>query len=215
MDMLDYQRDFLNLALQQNALRFGEFTLKSGRISPYFFNAGFFNTGHALALLGRAYAQTALGSGLNFDMLFGPAYKGISLASVTAVALAEHFNRDVPVAFNRKEIKDHGEGGVLMGAPLKGQVLIIDDVITAGTAIRESLELIRAQGAEPCGVLIALDREERGKGPLSASQEITEQLGIPVIAIARLTHLLALTAERAELANFQSKLAAYRQNYGI
>src|SRR6185312_14997467 len=159
--MLDHQREFLDLALARNVLRFGEFTLKSGRISPYFFNAGLFDSGAALATLGRAYADAAVHAGLRFDMLFGPAYKGIVLAAVTATALAERHGRDVPFAYNRKEAKDHGEGGTLVGAPLRGRVLIVDDVITAGTAIRESLELIRASGATPAGVLIALDREER------------------------------------------------------
>ena len=164
--MQDYQRDFLELAIARNALRFGEFTLKSGRISPYFFNAGLFDSGSALLALGRAYARAAVQSGTGFDMLFGPAYKGIALATATATALAEGHGRDVPVAFNRKEAKTHGEGGLLIGAPLAGRVLIVDDVITAGTAIRESVGIIRAGGATPAGVLIALDRQERGQGEL-------------------------------------------------
>jgi len=212
--MLDSQRAFLDLALARNALRFGEFTLKSGRISPYFFNAGLFDSGAALATLGRAYAEAAANAGIGFDMLFGPAYKGIVLAAITAAALADHHGRDVPFAYNRKEAKDHGEGGSLVGAPLKGRVLIVDDVITAGTAIRESLALIRAAGAEPAGVLIALDREERGQGPLSAPQELRAEFGIPAIAIARLTDLLAYAAGKAELAEHHARLAAYRERYG-
>lgn len=170
--MLPTQRAFLDLAIARNVLRFGEFTLKSGRSSPYFFNAGLFDSGAALATLGTAYAEAAARSGIEFDMLFGPAYKGIVLAAITASALAEKHGRDLPFAYNRKEAKDHGEGGTLVGAPLKGRVLIVDDVITAGTAIRESLALIRAAGATPAGVLIALDREERGQGSLSATQEL-------------------------------------------
>ena len=209
-----YQREFLELALARNALRFGEFTLKSGRKSPYFFNAGLFDTGAALDTLGRAYAQAAVNSGIGFDMLFGPAYKGIALAATTSVALAREHARDVPVAFNRKEAKDHGEGGVLIGAPLQGRVLIIDDVISAGTAIRESLALIRANGATAAGVLIALDRQERGQGTQSAAQEIATEFGTPVIAIARLEELFALAGERAELAPYRERLQAYRTAYG-
>ena len=212
--MLQSQRAFLDLALARNALRFGEFTLKSGRISPYFFNAGLFDSGAALALLGQAYADAAVHSGIAFDMLFGPAYKGIVLAAITAAALAERHGRDVPFAYNRKEAKDHGEGGTLVGAPIKGRVLIVDDVITAGTAIRESLALIRTAGAEPAGVLIALDREERGQGPLSATQELRAEFGIPAVAIARLTDLLAYAAGKAELAPHHARLAAYREQYG-
>jgi orotate phosphoribosyltransferase len=209
-----YQREFLELALAKNALRFGEFTLKSGRISPYFFNAGLFDSGASLATLGDAYAQTATDSGIAFDMLFGPAYKGIALAAVTATALTRH-GRDVPVAFNRKEAKDHGEGGALIGAPLRGRVLIVDDVISAGTATRESLALIAAQGAQAAGVLIALDRQERGAtGSASAAQEIQREFGIPVLAVARLDELFALAAERPELAAYRDKLAAYRTEYG-
>ena len=212
--MQPYQREFLELALHKNALRFGEFTLKSGRISPYFFNAGLFDSGATLATLGRAYAQAAADSGIAFDMLFGPAYKGIALATITATALAERHGRDVPLAFNRKEAKDHGEGGVLIGAPLAGRVLIVDDVISAGTAIRESLALIRARGATPAGILIALDRQERGRGELSAAQEIAAEFGTPVVAIARLQELLALAAEKPELGAYRDKLAAYRSAYG-
>lgn len=211
--MQPYQRDFLNLALAKNALRFGEFTLKSGRVSPYFFNAGMIDSGAALAALGHAYARAALGAGIEFDMLFGPAYKGISLATAAAIAIAETSRRDVPLAFNRKEAKSHGEGGVVIGAPLTGRVLIVDDVITAGTAIRESLALIRAHGATPTGVLIALDREERGQGSKSAVQEVEQEFGIPVIAIARLNELFGLIAERPELAIYRERLETYRRTY--
>ena len=212
--MHDYQREFIELTLARDVLRFGDFTLKSGRVSPYFFNAGLFDSGAALAMLGRAYADAAMHASVRFDMLFGPAYKGIVLAAVTAAALADHHDRDVPFAYNRKEAKDHGEGGTLVGAPLSGRVLIIDDVITAGTAIRESLALIRAHGAHPAGVLIALDREERGKGAMSATQELAAEFGIPVIAIARLSDLLVYTAGRAELAEHGPRLAEYRARYG-
>ncbi len=213
--MLAHQRDFLDLARDQGVLRFGEFTLKSGRISPYFFNLGRIASGAALARLGRAYAATASGSGLAFDMLFGPAYKGIPLAAATAIALADDHRRDLPFAYNRKEAKDHGEGGLLVGAPLAGRVLVIDDVLTAGTAVRESLQLIRAQGAQPAGVLIALDREERGQGALSAAQEVSAEFAIPVLAIARLTDLLAYAATHPELAAEHARLAGYRARYGV
>jgi orotate phosphoribosyltransferase len=213
--MQAHQRDFLELALHKQVLRFGEFTLKSGRSSPYFFNAGLIDSGAALARLGRAYATTAAQSGLGFDMLFGPAYKGIALAAATAIALAGEHGRDLPFAFNRKEAKQHGEGGRLIGAPLAGRVLIVDDVITAGTAIRESLQIIRDAGATAVGVLIALDRQERGQGELSAAQEVTAEFGIPVLAIARLADLLTLTAERPELAGEQARLQAYRARYGV
>jgi orotate phosphoribosyltransferase len=211
--MQNYQRDFLNLALAKNALRFGEFRLKSGRISPYFFNAGLIDSGASLATLGEAYAQTALSSGIEFDMLFGPAYKGISLATATALALAQTARRDVPLAFNRKEAKTHGEGGMTIGAPLRGRVLIVDDVITAGTAIRESLALIREHGATPAGVLIALDRQERGNGRLSAVAEVESEFGIPVVAIARLNELFALIGERPELETYRASMEAYRRTY--
>ncbi|HET7845134.1 MAG TPA: orotate phosphoribosyltransferase [Xanthomonadales bacterium] len=212
--MHDFQREFLDLALRRQVLRFGEFTLKSGRTSPYFFNAGLFDSGAALFALGRAYAQAAERSGLAFDMLFGPAYKGIALATAMAVALADRHGRDVPVAFNRKEAKDHGEGGTIIGAPLRGRVLIVDDVITAGTSVRESLALIRAHGAEAAGVLIALDRQERGAGELSAADEVRAALGLPVHAIATLDELLVLTAERPELVQHRDSLLRYRARYG-
>jgi orotate phosphoribosyltransferase len=209
-----YQREFLDLALRYNALKFGEFTLKSGRISPYFFNAGLLNSGSALAAMGRAYAAAASNCEIAFDMLFGPAYKGIALASATAIAFADGHARDLPYAFNRKEAKEHGEGGVVIGAPLTGRVLIVDDVITAGTAIRQSLDLIRSHGATAAGVLIALDRQERGNGSLSAAREVEAEFGIPVVAIARLDELLALAAERPELSDQQARLEAYRSQYG-
>ncbi len=213
--MQDYQRDFIDFALQVGVLRFGEFTLKSGRKSPYFFNAGLFNTGGALARLGRFYAQAIVDSGIAFDVLFGPAYKGIPLAAVAAAALYDVHGRDVAYAFNRKEAKDHGEGGVIVGHPLQGRVLIIDDVITAGTAIRESVDIIRALGAEPAGVVIALDRQERGRTELSAVQEVRTQLGMPVAAIVRLGELVAYLAERPDSADQLAAIEAYRQQYGV
>jgi len=211
----DYQRDFIDLTLQRGVLRFGEFTLKSGRSSPYFFNLGRLDSGAALAQLGRAYAQALVNSGLVVDMLFGPAYKGIALAAATAIALADQHQRDLPWAYNRKEAKDHGEGGTLIGAPLAGRVLIVDDVMTAGTAVRESLALIRAQGATPAGVLIALDRQERGTGTRSAAQEVAADYGIPVLAIANLADVLAYAGDRAELATAHAALVAYRARYGV
>jgi len=211
----DYQREFIELTLARDVLRFGEFTLKSGRSSPYFFNMGRIDSGAALGRLGRAYAEAATRSGVPFDMLFGPAYKGIALAAATAIALADTQGRDVPWAYNRKEAKSHGEGGTLVGAPLHGRVLIVDDVMTAGTAVRESLELIRAQGAEPAGVLIALDRQERGQGELSAAQEVSAQFGIPVIAIASLADVLAYAGENPALAAEHRRLLAYREEYGV
>ena len=175
--MQEYQREFIDFAIEQQVLRFGEFTLKSGRVSPYFFNAGLFNTGASLARLGQAYAHAIVASGIEFDMLFGPAYKGIPLASAATIALAEQHGLDIPYAFNRKEVKDHGEGGTIVGAPLNGRVLIIDDVISAGTSVRESVEIIETAGATPCGVVIALDRQERGKGETSAIQRSSHNLG--------------------------------------
>ena len=211
--MQPYQRQFLELAMTRQALRFGEFTLKSGRVSPYFFNAGLFDSGAALATLGECYAQALAADGLGFDMLFGPAYKGIPLATALAMALAAQ-GRDVPVAFNRKEAKNHGEGGSLIGAALKGRVLIVDDVITAGTAIRESLDIIRAAGATPCGVVIALDRQERGQvGKRSAAGEVAAEFALPVIAVAGLGELLEFADDRPALAAHKSALMAYRSRY--
>jgi orotate phosphoribosyltransferase len=210
-----FQREFIELTLARDVLRFGEFTLKSGRTSPYFFNMGRIDSGASLSRLGSAYASAALRSEVGFDMLFGPAYKGIALAAATAIALANDHGRDLPWAYNRKEAKDHGEGGVLVGAPLRGRVLIVDDVMTAGTAVRESLQLIRAQGAEPAGVLIALDRQERGQGDLSAAQEVSAEYGIPVIAIATLADVLTYAGEHPELAAEHARLQEYRQRYGV
>jgi orotate phosphoribosyltransferase len=213
--MHDYQRDFIDLTLERSVLRFGDFTPKSGRQSPYFFNLGRIDSGAALGRLGRAYAAALVAAGLEIDMLFGPAYKGIALAAATAIALADAHGRDLPWAYNRKEAKDHGEGGVLVGAPLAGRVLIVDDVMTAGTAVRESLALIAAHGATPAGVLIALDRQERGQGELSAAQEVARDFGIPVVAITSLADVLAYAGERPELAGEHARLLAYRERYGI
>ncbi|HEX9771881.1 MAG TPA: orotate phosphoribosyltransferase [Steroidobacteraceae bacterium] len=209
-----HRPDFIRLCLELGVLRFGDFRLKSGRQSPYFFNAGLFNTGRAIAALGRHYARAAAVSGLAFDMLFGPAYKGIPLVTATAAALAEHEGRDLPYAFNRKEAKHHGEGGSIVGAPLAGRVLIVDDVITAGTAIRESADIIRGQGAMPAGVLIALDREERGQGERSAVQEVQELLGLPVVSVLRLRDLLTHLEASGEQAILES-VHAYRDRYGV
>ncbi|MCY1283134.1 orotate phosphoribosyltransferase [Pseudomonas jinjuensis] len=213
--MQAYQREFIRFAIERGVLRFGEFTLKSGRTSPYFFNAGLFNTGLALAQLGRFYASAIVDSGISFDVLFGPAYKGIPLAATTAVALAEQHGRDVPWCFNRKEAKDHGEGGTLVGSPLQGDVLIIDDVITAGTAIREVMQIIDAQGAKAAGVLIALNRQERGKGELSAIQEVERDFGMPVVSIVSLEQVLEYLAGDAELKRHLPAVEAYRAQYGI
>ncbi|MBL8247731.1 MAG: orotate phosphoribosyltransferase [Candidatus Competibacter sp.] len=213
--MRDYQRDFLDFAIACGVLRFGEFTLKSGRISPYFFNAGLFNSGAALARLGRCYAAAIMDAGLNFDVLFGPAYKGIPLAAAVAIALAEHHGHDAPWCFNRKEAKDHGEGGLIVGAPLKGRVLIVDDVITAGTAIRETMQILNAHGAIPAGVIIALDRQERGQGELSAVQEVERAHGIAVTGIVTLADLVAYLAERPDYAAHLDAMQAYRAQYGI
>ena len=213
--MQSYKNEFINLALEVGALRFGEFRLKSGRQSPYFFNCGLFNTGRAAALLGRFYAAAVQDAGIEFDLLFGPAYKGITLAALTAAALAEHHGRDLPFCFNRKETKDHGEGGNIVGAPLRGRVLILDDVITAGTAIRESMDIIAAAGAVPAGVLIALDRQERGAGEKSAVQEVEQSFGIPVASIIRLDDLIEHLQHDTAHANFLPQLRKYRQSYGI
>ena len=213
--MQAYQREFIQFALERGVLRFGEFTLKSGRVSPYFFNAGLFDSGLALAKLGRFYAQALMDSGLSYDVIFGPAYKGIPLAATTAVALAEHHNRDMPWCFNRKEAKAHGEGGTLVGASLAGNVVIVDDVITAGTAIREVMQIIKAQGAQAAGVLIALDRQERGTGELSAIQEVERDFNMPVISIVSLTQVLQFLAESPELKQYLPAVERYRADYGI
>ncbi|KJJ95238.1 orotate phosphoribosyltransferase [Pseudomonas sp. LABIM340] len=213
--MQPYQRDFIRFAIERGVLRFGEFTLKSGRTSPYFFNAGLFNTGVALSQLGRFYASAVVDSGIPFDVLFGPAYKGIPLAAATAIALAEQHGRDLPWCFNRKEAKDHGEGGTLVGAPLTGRALIIDDVITAGTAIREVMQIIDAQGAQAAGVLIALNRQERGKGELSAIQEVERDFSIPVVSIVSLEQVLEYLAGDGQLKQHLAAVEAYRAQYGI
>jgi orotate phosphoribosyltransferase len=211
----EYQVEFIEFALARNVLRFGEFTLKSGRTSPYFFNAGLFNTGGDLARLGRFYAAALMDSGIAFDLLFGPAYKGIPIATTTAVALNDHHQRDVPYCFNRKEAKTHGEGGSLVGSELAGRVMLVDDVITAGTAIRESMEIIAAHQATLAGVLIALDRQEKGKGELSAIQEVERDFGCKIVSIVKLADLInylsAKPGMEAELAN----VSAYREQYGI
>ena len=212
--MHDYQREFIRFAIASQVLRFGTFTLKSGRESPYFFNAGLCASRGALARLGRYYAAAIVESGIGFDMLFGPAYKGIPLASTAAVALADHHDRDLPYAFNRKEAKDHGEGGVIVGAPLAGRVLIIDDVISAGTSVRASLELIEAAGAEAAGVAIALDRQERGTGALSAVQQVEREYGLPVAAIVRLEQLVEFLGEDPAMAEPLAAIQAYRERYG-
>ncbi len=213
--MEPFQRTFIELALGKKALGFGEFTLKSGRISPYFFNAGCFDTGNALASLGACYAAVIDQSGIEFDILFGPAYKGIPLAAVTAAALARDYNCDRLYAFNRKEAKDHGEGGSIVGAPLQGRVLVIDDVITAGTALREVASIIQSEGAELAGVVIGLDRQERGTGELSAIQEVEEEYSIPVLSIVQLAHILAFLEEQPAQQNNLQRMQAYRTKYGI
>ncbi|NLY57253.1 MAG: orotate phosphoribosyltransferase [Gammaproteobacteria bacterium] len=214
--MHEYQWEFIRFALDRNVLRFGEFTLKSGRISPYFFNAGLFNTGSSLARLGRYYAQALIHSGpKDVDLIFGPAYKGIPLAAATAVSLADSFDVDLPYCFNRKEAKDHGEGGSLVGAPLQGRVAIIDDVITAGTAIREVMQIIKAAGAEPAAVLVAMDRQERGQGELSAIQEVERDFGVPVISIISLTQILAFLEDDEQLRKYLPAVQAYRDQYGV
>ncbi|MEW6647502.1 MAG: orotate phosphoribosyltransferase [Pseudomonadota bacterium] len=213
--MQDYKREFIQFAIDNQVLRFGQFTLKSGRISPYFFNAGLFNTGAQLARLGRYYAAAIQDSGIAFDTLFGPAYKGIPLASAAAIALAEHHDRNVPWCFNRKEAKDHGEGGNIVGAPLKGRILIIDDVITAGTAIRESMEIIDKAGAQAAGVVIALDRQERGKGELSAIQEVEQNFGMQVVSIITLADLMQFLEGDATLGQHLDAVRAYRAEYGV
>ncbi|TYP66851.1 orotate phosphoribosyltransferase [Stutzerimonas stutzeri] len=213
--MQAYQREFIRFAIERGVLRFGEFTLKSGRTSPYFFNAGLFDSGAALAQLGRFYAAAVADSGIDFDVIFGPAYKGIPLAAATAISLAEHHQRDLPWCFNRKEAKDHGEGGTLVGAPLNGRVLIVDDVITAGTAIREVMQIIQTQGAQAAGVLIALNRQERGQGQLSAIQEVEQDYGMPVVSIVSLAQVLEFLGQDEQLKRHLPAVQAYRDQYGI
>ena len=212
--MSDFRQDFIRFALERQVLRFGEFTTKAGRQSPYFFNAGLFNDGASTLALSRFYASAIEASGIGYDMLFGPAYKGIILAAATSMALAER-GRNVPFAYNRKEAKDHGEGGVLVGAPLQGRVLIIDDVITAGTSVRESVRMIRDAGATPAGVAIALDRMERGTGTLSAVQEVEQEYGLPVVAIATLKDLMTFLSESPALSANLEAVRAYRARYGV
>ncbi|QIL85408.1 orotate phosphoribosyltransferase [Vibrio sp. HDW18] len=213
--MKAYQREFIEFALEKQVLKFGEFTLKSGRKSPYFFNAGLFNTGRDLARLGRFYAAALVDSGIEFDVLFGPAYKGIPIATTTAVALADHHDVDTPYCFNRKEAKDHGEGGNLVGSQLAGRIMLVDDVITAGTAIRESMELIQANKADLAGVLVAIDRQEKGKGELSAIQEVERDFGCAVISIISLSDLITYLEQQGGNAEHLEAVKAYRAQYGI
>jgi orotate phosphoribosyltransferase len=212
--MQSYKTEFIELALAVGALKFGEFKLKSGRISPYFFNSGMFATGRAAAVLGRCYAAAAADASLSFDTIFGPAYKGIPLAALTAAAIATEQDRDVPYCFNRKEAKAHGEGGAIVGSPVTANTLIVDDVITAGTAIREAVDIIRAAGGESTGVLLALDRQEKGTGELSAVQQVREELGIPVASIIELADLIRHLEHSADSADLLGSVVAYRQHYG-
>ncbi|MFI5429154.1 orotate phosphoribosyltransferase [Aeromicrobium sp. UC242_57] len=213
--MHDYQREFIELALDHDVLRFGEFTLKSGRTSPYFFNAGLFNSGARLAGLGRFYADAIVASGVDFDVLMGPAYKGIPIASATAVQLAEHHQLDVPWCFNRKEAKDHGEGGLIVGSSLAGRVLVVDDVITAGTAIREVMEILTANDASCAGVVVAVDRQERGQGKLSAIQEVERDFGIPVISIIDFDQIIEFVEESGRHAEHLEAIRGYREEFGV
>lgn len=213
--MQKYQHDFIQLAIKHQALCFGEFTLKSGRTSPYFFNAGRFQTGSALAELGRYYAAAIKAANIDFDIVFGPAYKGIPLAATTAIALADHYHQDLPYCYNRKEAKDHGEGGTLVGAPLVGKVLIVDDVITAGTAVREVMSIIKSAGAAPAAVLIGLNRQEKGQGDLSAIQEVEQSFGIPVVSIINLNHIIHYLEGQTGQQDMVNKIKAYRTTYGV
>ncbi|ACE85957.1 orotate phosphoribosyltransferase [Cellvibrio japonicus] len=213
--MEKYQSDFIQLAIKHQALCFGEFVLKSGRTSPYFFNAGRFQTGSALAELGRHYAAAITAAGVDFDVVFGPAYKGIPLAAATAIALADEFGRDLPYCYNRKEAKDHGEGGTLVGAPLKGRILIVDDVITAGTAVREVMGIIQQAGAQPAAVLIGLNRQEKGRGELSAIQEVEQNFGVPVISIINLNHIIHYLEHQPGQAALVDRIKSYRATYGV
>lgn len=214
--MQDYQKAFIEFAIEQGVLKFGEFELKSGRISPYFFNAGLFNSGKAMANLAKSYAAAIVNSGVEMDVLFGPAYKGIPLSATTAMALSQEYDRDTPYTFNRKEKKAHGEGGTLVGAPLEGNILIIDDVITAGTAIREVMDMLAEHdGAKPAGVIIALDRQEKGKGELSAIQEVERDFKIPVISIVKLEQVMQYVSEKEDFKQYFPAIKAYREQYGI
>ncbi|MBE0364509.1 orotate phosphoribosyltransferase [Pseudoalteromonas ulvae UL12] len=213
--MKDYQIEFIEFALEKQVLKFGEFTLKSGRTSPYFFNAGLFNTGRDLARLGRFYAAALEDAAIEYDVLFGPAYKGIPIATTTAVALSDHHNKDVPYCFNRKEAKTHGEGGSLVGSALAGKIMLVDDVITAGTAIRESMEIIQASGAQLSGVLIALDRQEKGKAELSAIQEVERDFNTQVISIVKLADLISYLEQQGNMNEHLEAVKAYRTQYGV
>lgn len=213
--MKDYQIEFIEFALEKQVLKFGEFTLKSGRTSPYFFNAGLFNTGRDLARLGRFYAAALEDAAIDYDVLFGPAYKGIPIATTTAVALADHHDKDVPYCFNRKEKKAHGEGGTLVGSELKGKIMLVDDVITAGTAIRESMGIIAQNGADLSGVLIALDRQEKGKAELSAIQEVERDFGTKVVSIVKLADLINYLETKGTMNEHLASVKAYREQYGI
>ena len=213
--MEKYQKEFVSFAIEIGVLKFGEFTLKSGRQSPYFFNSGLFNTGSSLAQLGSFYAQAIVRSDIEFDMIYGPAYKGIPLASALAIALANDYERDLPYAFNRKEVKDHGEGGIIVGSPLQGKVLIIDDVISAGTSVRESIDIIIAQGAQPAAVIIALDRQEVGKGDETAIQEVESEFGIPVVSIVCLGDLINYLEQQTDMQQSVAAIKAYRDKYGV
>lgn len=213
--MKDYQRQFIDFAIEIDAIRFGEFTLKSGRVSPYFFNAGLFDTGNKLARLGNFYAEAILDAGLEFDMLYGPAYKGIPLVSTVSIALATQHNKDYPYAFNRKEAKKHAEGGIIVGAALKGKVLIIDDVVSSGMSANEAVDIIKAQGAQASGLIIAVDRQERGEGDIAAVEEIKQRHGIPVTSIVKLETLIPYLKESDDLDHHLDAVEAYRQQYGV
>ena len=213
--MKQYQKDFISFAIDRGVLKFGDFTLKSGRTSPYFFNAGLFNHGADLAKLGRFYAAALQDSGVDYDVLFGPAYKGIPIATVAAIALFDTYQKDVPYCFNRKEKKDHGEGGNLVGSPLQGKIMLVDDVITAGTAIRESMDIVQANNAELAGVLIALDRQEKGQGELSAIQEVERDFGTKVVSIVKLSDVIEYLKDSPELAEHLEAVQAYRAQYGV
>ncbi|MFQ3176414.1 MAG: orotate phosphoribosyltransferase [Psychromonas sp.] len=213
--MKDYQQEFIEFALEKQVLKFGQFTLKSGRTSPYFFNAGLFNSGRDLARLGRFYAAALMDSGIDYDLLFGPAYKGIPIATTTAVALSNDYDLDVPYCFNRKEAKTHGEGGSLVGSELQGKIMLVDDVITAGTAIRESMDIIQAHHAQLAGVLIALDREEKGRAELSAIQEVERDYSAKVISIVKLSDLITYLEAKPEMQEHLAAVKTYREQYGI